>query len=312
MKHLLLCVFAFSLLFSACKKEEIEVPPIPDVTESITVSEQGSNDETARNEYDQSIESAFKALETTNFGSRSADSGVILPCGIIKVDTTGGKHKIVYGSNCGRKVLSGRIVATLMPSTAKWQDVGAVIKLDYQNYTVLFEVNNQTLVFNGSILVTNVNGGLIYETITKQTTIEHKIRGNLNITFDNGKTRSWQVFKRRTYSAANGQIENLEAQIAADSSGNIAEVGITKAGENFITTIPSAFIYKNCSKGQAIDTFVLVDGKLVFTVNSNSLTAEAGYTLENETITPINNCSSIGYNLSWSIGGISKVEFQYY
>tara|TARA_B100000497_G_C7464356_1_gene286651 strand:- start:314 stop:598 length:285 start_codon:yes stop_codon:yes gene_type:complete len=94
--------------------------------------------------------------------------------------------------------------------------------LDYQNYTVLFEVNNQTLVFNGSILVTNVNGGLIYETITKQTTIEHKIRGNLNITFDNGKTRSWQVFKRRTYSAANGQIENLEAQIAADSSGNIS------------------------------------------------------------------------------------------
>ncbi len=62
---------------------------IPETPKTVEISEQGSNDETARNEYDQSIENAFKALESTNFGSRGADSGVILPCGVISIDTTG-------------------------------------------------------------------------------------------------------------------------------------------------------------------------------------------------------------------------------
>lgn len=312
MKQLFLSVIALSLVVLSCKKEEIELPTVPEIPDAIAITEQGSNDETARNEYDQSIESAFKALETTNFGSRGADSGVILPCGVIGVDTTGGKHTIKYGSNCGTKVLSGSIIATLLPPAKKWREKGAVIKLEYQNYAVLFEVNNQTLVFNGTIVVTNINGGLVYETILLRSTIEHKIRGNINITFDNGNTRAWQVFKRRTYSAANGKIENLEAHLAADSSGNIAEVGITKAGENFTTTIPTTFVYKNCGSGTAVGPFILVDGKLVFTVNSNSLTAEAGQKFENDVISDSKDCNATGYKLIWNISGITKEEFQYY
>ncbi|MGB0404491.1 MAG: hypothetical protein ACPGEG_10370, partial [Salibacteraceae bacterium] len=171
MKYLLYSGLIISLLFFGCKKEDDVLP------EAFGVAEQGSNDETARNEYDASIENVFKALEATSFGSRGADSGLILPCGVINIDTTGGKSKVVYGGNCGRKVLSGTIIATLSPTSGKWRDVGSVIHLEYQNYTVLFEVNNQTLVFNGTIEVTNLNGGLIYETITKTSTIEHKIRG---------------------------------------------------------------------------------------------------------------------------------------
>ncbi|MGB0390871.1 MAG: hypothetical protein ACPGD5_04835, partial [Salibacteraceae bacterium] len=152
----------------------------------------------------------------------------------------------------------------------------------------------------------------IYETITKTSTIEHKIRGSINITFDNGSTRAWQVFKKRTYSAANGDIENLQARLAADSSGNIAEVGITKAGENFITTIPTTFLYKNCSAGSNVGPFILVDGKLKFTVNSNSLTAEAGHQFTNGKIVSVNDCSSSGYKLTWDIGGSIREEFQYY
>lgn len=171
--------------------------------------------------------------------------------------------------------MSGTIVATLMPPFKKWREKGAVIHLECQNYTVLFEVNNQTLVFNGTIVVTNINGGQVYEAITLKNTITHKIRGSINITFDNGKTRTWQIFKRRTYSAENGKIENLEAQLAADSTGNIAEVGTTKSGENFTTTVTTAFRYMNCGQSSEVGSFVLVNGKLVFIVGLNLVTAEA-------------------------------------
>lgn len=307
MKYILFSGFLVALLFFGCKKEEEDILP-----ETFGVTEQGSNDETARNEYDESIENVFEALESTSFGSRGADSGLILPCGVINIDTTGGKSKVVYGGNCGRKVLSGTIVATLSPSSGKWSDAGAIIHLDYQNYTVLFEVNNQTLVFNGTIVVTNLNGGLMYETLTKKSTIEHKIRGNLNITFDNGSTRTWQIFKKRSYSASNGKVENLQARLAADSTGNIAEVGVTKAGENFVTTMPYTFVYQNCSAGSSVGPFILVEGKLVFTVNSNSLTIEAGQQFVSGKFISVNDCSAYGYKLSWNIGGTTRDEFQYY
>jgi len=89
-------------------------------------------------------------------------------------------------------------------------------------------------------------------------------------------------------------------------------MGITKAGENFTTTVPTTFRYKNCGQGSAVGPFILVEGKLVFTVNSNSITAEAGQKFENETITPANDCSASGYKLTWNIGGTTKEEFQYY
>ncbi len=313
MKHLTL-LFIISLLLFSCKKKETEIiePTISSPSNSIAIAEKGSNDETARNEYDASIENAFQALETTNFGSRGADSGVILPCGVIGVDTTGNRHIIRYGSNCGRKVLSGNIIATLQPPATKWKEKGAVITLEYQNYKVLFEVNNQTLIFNGTITVTNVYGGLIYETILMQSVIEHKIRGNIAIDFDNGKTRNWRIFKRRTYTAANGEISNLELKLSADSTRNIAEVGISKSGQEFITTIPLSLRYENCGAGKNFGPFVLVEGTAKIEVGSNALMVEAGQKFMNQTITSSRDCSAEGYKLSWNIGGTTREEFQYY
>lgn len=292
---------------NSCKKDE-EDP----IVES-NIAEQGSNDETARDEYDKSIDDVFSALEKTDFGSRSTDSAVVLPCGVIRIDTTGGVYKVVYGSNCGRRVLSGSISATIIPNNAKWKDKGTVIRLDYTNYTVKFDANNQTLIFNGSLYVTNVNGGLVYETILFGSTIIHKVRGNLMVTFDNGKTRQWSIYKQRKYAAPGKSVANLTLELSADSTGNIAEIGLNKAGQQFITTIPSPFIMENCNtSGSWTGPFIMTQGKLTYTVSPNSLTAEPGYALVSGVITPRNDCNSTGYKLTWVIAGRTTTKFQYY
>jgi hypothetical protein len=297
------------LIITGCKKDEE-----PEETPSLGIHEQGSNDETARNEYDQSVDDVFKALENTEFGSRGSDSGgVILPCGVVSIDTTGGKYKIVYGKNCGRKVLSGSITATIMPSGNKWRDKGTVVKLEYTNYTVKFDVNNQTLVFNGTLYVTNVNGGLVYETIISGKTIVHKVRGAIEITFDNGKTRTWNVTKRRIYRSATATTKDLQTVLEADSSNSIAEWGTNKNGETFVTTIPIGLLMENCnSSGHWTGPYVMTQGELVYTVGQNSLKAEPGYTLNNGTLTAVNDCSSDGYKLTWTINGVVTEQFQYY
>jgi len=309
MKTLKYFAFFCSLILAlqSCKKDEVDP-----IVES-NIAEQGSNDESARDEYDRSIDDVFTALEKTSFGSRSTDSTVILPCGVIRIDTTGGVYKIVYGANCGRKVLSGSISATRIPSNGKWRDVGSVIRLDYSNYTVKFDANGQTLIFNGSLYVTNVNGGLVYETILLGSTIIHKVRGNLMVTFDNGKTRQWSIYKKRTYAAPGKSIANLTLELSADSTGNIAEIGTNKAGQQFITTIPNPFVMQNCNtSGAWTGPFIMTRGKLTYTVAPNSLTAEPGFALVSGVITPRNDCNSTGYKLTWVIGGTTTTKFQYY
>jgi len=303
-------VFALSLVVLSCKKEAVEI--VDPIVQS-NVSEQGSNDESARDEYDRSVDDVFFALEKTSFGSRSTDSTVILPCGVIRIDTTGGVYKIVYGKNCGKRVLSGSISATLIASNKKWQDTGAVVRLDYSNYTVKFDANGQTLIFNGSLFVTNVNGGLIYETVLFGKTIVHGVRGNIKVTFDNGKTRDWHVYKKRTYSTPTKKTADITLELSADSAGNIAEIGTNKAGDQFITTIPVPYVMENCNtSGTFTGPFVMTRGKLTYTVGPNSLTAEPGYALVSGVITPRNDCNSTGYKLTWNITGITTEKFQYY
>lgn len=310
MKKAFLFIITLTLLVS-CKKDEETEPQVEEptpVTEPILL-EQGSNDESARTEYDRSIGDAMRALESAGFGSRS---GVILPCGVVRVDTTAGKYNIVYGDNCGRKKLSGNILASVSPDSAKWRDTGTVVTLNYQNYQVLFEVNGQILTFNGTITITNLNGGLIYETVLLKKVVEHKIRGSLEVTFDDGNKRTWRIFKKRIYQAAGGVVSNLQAEIAADS-GNIAEVGINKAGNEFSTTIPENFLYQNCSgSGSWVGPYVLTKGKLVYSAGPNSLTAEPGYTYDNNAMSAVNDCKSSGYKLTWNLNGKTKEQFQFY
>jgi hypothetical protein len=149
---------------TGCKKEDTE-----DIIPAVTVpTERGSNDESAREEYDDAIDDIFEALENTGLSTgRLMSGGVILPCGVVRIDSSGGSYKFVYDStsNCNKRVLSGSITASLV-SGSKWEDKGAKMQLLFTNYKVLFTVNNQILTFNGPLTVTNKDGGKLWHVLT--------------------------------------------------------------------------------------------------------------------------------------------------
>lgn len=308
----LLALAAMIIFSTSCKKEEDDT-----VTPSVTApGERGSNDETARDEYDGAIDDIFKSLENTGVSTgRTSNQGVILPCGVVKIDSTGGAYKFVYDNttNCGKRVLSGSITASLIAGT-KWEDAGAQLQLTFTNYEVLFTTNNQVLTFNGTLTITNKDGGKWWHVLDPNNqTIIHTIAGVIQITFDQNDTRTWTITKKRTYTSTDGKFSGLTWALEAD--GSVAEVGTAKDGTPFITTIPVPITWENCSSTGSIEgPFVATSGELVYTAGPNKFTAEAGYTYDVSTkkSTKVNDCSSEGYKLTFLVNGQKTTSFQYY
>lgn len=313
MKKILHFALIIGIIATSCKKEEDE-PTVPAVT---TPSEKGSNDETARDEYDAAVDDVFKALENTGISTgRTSSNGVILPCGVVKIDSTGGVYRFVYDSttNCNTRVLSGSITASLISGT-KWEDAGAKMELTFTNYMIHFSANNQTLTFNGSLIVTNKNGGKLWHVLSQggNKTITHTIAGVIQITFDKNDTRSWTISKKRTYESTDGQFSGLTWTLEAD--GSVAEVGTDKNGVPFTTTIPLPILWVNCSATGSIEgPFKAVSGQLVYTAGPNQMTADAGFRYDQASKKAVksNDCNSEGYRLTFLINGQKTTTFQYY
>lgn len=314
LKNLLYFSIAVLMLSPSCKKKEDD-----ETTPGTSQYERGANDETARDEYDASVDEIFKALENTGLSTgRMSSSGVILPCGVVKIDSSGGSYKFVYDStsNCAKRVLSGSVTASLIAGT-QWSDVGAQIQLTYTNYTILFMANGEVLTFNGSLVVTNKDGGKLWEVLNigGNKVITHLVSGTIMITFNKNKndTRAWTISKKRIFQSTDGKFSGLTWTLAAN--GSVAEVGTAKDGSPFTTTIPTPLVWENCSSTGSIEgPFILTMGELVYTAGLNSMTAEPGFTysLSSKAMTQVNDCSSEGYRLTFNINGSKTVQFQYY
>jgi len=304
-------------LFSitGCKKEDAE-----DVIPEITVPTQaGSNDETAREEYDDAVDDIFDALENTGLSTgRTSSSGVILPCGVVKIDSTGGSYRFVYDStsNCRKRILSGSITASLITGS-KWEDKGAQIQLLFTNYKVFFVVNNQTLTFNGPLTITNRDGGKLWNVLTAggNKVIIHTVSGTISITFNNNikDKRAWTITKKRTFQSSTGTFAGLTWTLEAD--GPNAEVGTAKNGTPFTTTIPRPIVWENCSPtGTFEGPYKATVGELMYNNQGNYMKAEAGYyydvSAKKEVL--VNDCTSDGYKLTFFINGVTTTSFQYY
>lgn len=304
-----------AVILVSCRKKEVEV-----AENQTQEAVQGSNDETARDEYDASVDDVFRALENTGIstGRMSSPASAVLPCGVVKIDSTGGSYNFNYDStvNCSGRVLSGSITATLI-SGSQWSDAGAEIKLTYTGYTIQFNANNQIITIDGELIVTNIDGGKLWQVLAigGKKTIKHSIHGDISVTFDGNTSavRMWHISKLRTYKSTDGEISGIQWTLAAD--GSTAETGISKDGTPFVTTIPSPLLWENCSQVGSIEgPYVATNGELKYSAGGNSVTAEPGfiYDVSSKKIDQVNDCSSEGYKLTFRINGKTTVQFQYY
>ena|GEM_PF-1463267 len=331
MKKLTLALFigiSVSTFFS-CKKKSTTEPTAS--TPSSTASDASASNELDRVYSD--IETVYNSqqYQDTTVNPNARTTAAILPCGIVSLNKR--NFTITYGGvNCGSRVLSGSIAVTLIKGNL-FSDSGAVLKIVYNNYQVLYYANNQSITYNGTSYVTNATGGALLTLFTGALNVKlsHRVRANLALTYDTtGKgnanvTRAWNVFRLNTYTNTNGSATGITLTITGDTSiaantyitgtatySSASEYGISRDGYNFVCNLTTPFYWANCGTDYS-GPYILQHGQLDYSMDlsksvlaayatSGKWSAIAGYDYVSATqYNFIGSCSANGYKICDSL-----------
>lgn len=211
-----------------------------------------SDEATVRNETDDIINQLVDSMSMVNGygGGRLGGSSSALGCGVTVTKAPGtGPRKVTYtfssDSVCNGRVRSGS-VSFVLSRGSKWSDVNAKMDVFFENLSISRRVGtNRTIyVLNGYHTLTNLRGGLI-RTMGLEDTITHKVRGAVRVSFSNGQTRTWNVFRRRRFLREPNQYR---LTVYGDSSGyrvpesarvvsNVSATGLDRFGNPFVSLI---------------------------------------------------------------------------
>ena len=159
------------------------------------------------------------------------------------------KFTITYdGTGCNFSYKRTGKVVVSMPANVHWKDQGATITITYQNLKVTRLTDNKSITINGSYIITNVSGGLLY-TLSNVQSITHDVSSSgLTVSFDDNTQRSWQVANRRVFSYNNGIVLNITGTHTVGSTEGISEWGVNRFGNNFTTSITQPLVIRqDCS-----------------------------------------------------------------
>ncbi|MBX9852561.1 MAG: hypothetical protein K2X86_12510 [Cytophagaceae bacterium] len=320
----IILALSFSLtIFTACQKDE--EPPKPDPQEEVKQSDKAGDAE-----MDEAIEDVNDMINNNYGGGWNMKmSAYNLPCGVVSVDSSttsnGFKvYKINYGNAtpCGYKYKSGQ-VSYVLENGPGFNNAGAIFIVTFTNYKVEVQANGSIITLNGTIKVTNLDGGYIWQAVTNAQTIRHKIRGALDITFANGQVRQHKYYQVRTWSNASSGWAGLTLTIAADTtinSVNVSEIGRTLEGDYYYETqVTNNFVWGNCGTTWA-GPYLLKSGlaRLNVTIPFVSpayIDVEAGYKWNyTTTATPtlVNDCQSNAYKITTVIITSNTTTYQLY
>jgi len=306
------CLLFFSILvaFSSCKKEEPELPNTADLFPNSEKNVRGSNDETVRMEYAKLLDMITFAYELDFMKMKKIDtSSITYPCGIESIDTLGGNLHVKFSGNCNSSIVTGKVIIEKLDTLDWWSDNSKILAR-ITDFKVQIESNGEELVFNGYLTIENLYGGLISQEISSKRVIDHKIRGKLDIKFNNAETRNWSITKLRQYHDKGGSPRNIQLKVNADSNGTIAESGTNKYGFNFVTSYGSNLEYFSCNpQNKWIPDFTLAQGNYTYAVGTTRVNAEAGYIDENGYLNLVQNCASKGLKISWEFSNGTKEAF---
>lgn len=294
-------LLAACLFLSSCKK---------DSAKENTSEFQVQSDDQSRfnNETDAATNDAVTALENIG-GSYNGETPIapLLPSvcdATISVDTTSTPRKITVtynGTNCiGNRTRTGTVVIAFAPSF-RWYQAGANFSVTYQNLKITRISDNQSITLNGTKVITNVSGGRLRNLATSGTSIVHEVRSSgMDVTFDDGTVRSWQLARRRTFTYNNGIVASVEG-IGAQGGG-VAEWGTTRYGLSFTSAILQPLVFKQSCN------FKLVSGQIQHTrANANSVIT-FGLDVAGNTVSTCPS-GSFYYKLVWT--NAAGVSFTY-
>jgi hypothetical protein len=178
------------------------------------------------------------------------------------VDSTADIKRITItynGNNCGPKnrTRKGSVVLSL-PKGSRWNDVGAVLTIQYQNLSVRRVADQQTIIFNGNATVRNITGGST-QYLDSIGSMAHDVASNaFSIKFSNDTTCTWMIAKQRDYSYDEGVVISTTGKHADGNILNISEWGLNRAGQHFKTVIDQPLITKQAC------LYRVTNGKMVY------------------------------------------------
>lgn len=299
------------LIFTGCKKTEDTAPSTTQTTDDSNQQAVSAADiNNVENESAKSLDDVNAVLDgISNLRSSSA------PCNIT-VDSSAkaiGLIKLTFvGNNCDNtKSRSGIISIQLLydgTNVTRWRTAGAKVTLTYSNFKVTNLLDNKSLTFNGTHSVTNVNGGGL-GTITSGTSVIHKVRGTMQLTFDDGTFRLWNIARTRTFTNTGGIInDKVTGDTTVNNHTNVAMWGTNRAGEIFDISITTPVVV-NVAGSTCL--YKPLSGVRVHHGLARELTVTYGVNASG-VVEPLGNCP-YGFKLNWTnFKGLAKEVIRSY
>lgn len=286
-------------IITGCKKKEEEAPVPVVPSENASQTQRVSDQSNTENESNQAMDEANSAMGNVSTTRSTQSCGMTIDSSL----KAQGKLTLNYdGSTCSGKIRTGSITIQLPYSggvITTWSTAGATATLTFNNYKVTYVATNKSLTFNGTHSVTNVNGGGWIQ-LYLGTPIIHKVRANMQLTFDDGTTRTWMAAEKRTITY-NNVSEVLKASTIGDTAIgghlNVAFWGTNRVGESFIIDMPTAFSY-DLNNPSTNCIYKPLTGVIVHYGVLHSITLTYGVDANGVIVTP--GVCPFGYKFSWT------------
>jgi hypothetical protein len=170
------------------------------------------------------------------------------------VDTSNIKNGMIQlnydgSTTCFNRKRTGSIKITVQNYTTgkRWKQQGCVLKLEYINYKILRPSDGKSIMLNGSQLLTNVSGGSWWELIILKSlsSLIVTVTGtNLSATFDDGKTATYNINRRFTYTYPQNVITCVGEGIGSlNGINNLENYGLTRDGDEFTSQMTTPLLW---------------------------------------------------------------------
>jgi hypothetical protein len=233
-------------------------------------------------------------LEATITGQQ--ETGMVCSATIV-YDTTGSQKKLTItynGDDCpGYRSRKG-VVELSIPAGVRWNEPGAAITVSYLNLKITRNSDKRYITINGTHTIVNTSGGIMMQLLFGKPSITHTITSNnMNVTFDDGSQRLWQVARQRVYTLLNGGSVTITGIHQQGNQSGIAEWGTDRFGKSFSTSITKPLVISGLCQYRLVSGELKHERALSTAVLSFGLNAQGAA----QTDCPV---GSYYYKLSWT------------
>jgi len=300
-------IFAMAFTLTGCKKDDLT----SGTKDSKSLKQLSADEANVEQLTDESLQDVDGFLtQGGNAGGLKSIEGNGIPCNVT-VDSAyvlNDTLTIIFnydGLDCnGKRLRTGKVEISKKIGSF-WFQAGSAVTIKYINFSVTKVATGVTTVFNGTRKFENVTGGGIWQLYNgTASSIVHRISGNMNVTFDDGTTRSWNMARQRTYT---GTLQNLLCTVdgfgTSGDYSNLVSWGTNRDGELFYTQISQSIVHRKACEWHP------VSGIKVHMIPSASKsgTVTFGFDSNNQPVTG-DDCPT-HYKLDWVNGNQTGTSY---